>query len=141
MKQPVDRESAVERHCRRRHRPRALWIAPACKEPPAARARGLRYQSNSRGEASLEFGGEADGYSRITRQGAGTSSARSTAPGYERWYVKFPRPRKRPRALRRSASAYHRSKERDECAIRVGNDSTNVQPSLKKDSWAEYRWG
>ena len=29
--------------------PRALRIVPMCKEPPAAGARGRRYQSNSRG--------------------------------------------------------------------------------------------
>ena len=50
----------------------------------------------------------------------GTPSARSIAPEEERWYVKYHRPRNWPRALRRSASVRsHRSKKRDECAIRV----------------------
>ena len=61
---------------------------------PTAQVRGLRYQSNNRGGASLGFGGEPDGYSKITCQKRqGTSSARSIAPGEERWYVKYDRPR------------------------------------------------
>ena len=89
-RQPVGQETAVERHCRRYHRLRALPIAPVYNEPPTARVRGLRYQSNSRRETSLEFGGEQHGYSKIPCQKrAETSSARSTAPGKDRWYVKY----------------------------------------------------
>ena len=47
-RQPVDQESTVEHYCRRHHRPRALRIAPTCKEPPAAQARRVRDQSKSR---------------------------------------------------------------------------------------------
>ena len=51
-----DQESAVKRHCRRHHRPRALRIAPVCKEPPAAQARGLRDKSKSQERLGLEIG-------------------------------------------------------------------------------------
>ena len=105
-KQPVGKESAVEeRHCRRHHRPRALRVAPVCKKPLAAQARELRDPSNSQERLGLEFGGEPDGYSKIIcLKRAGISSARSTAPGEERWYVEYHRPRSRPRALQRSVS-------------------------------------
>ena len=42
-RQPVGQESVAERPCQRHHRPRALRIAPVCKELPAARAQGLRH--------------------------------------------------------------------------------------------------
>ena len=50
------------------------------------------------------FGGPPKGNPTITCQKrAWASSARSTARGEERWYVKYHRPRNRLRALRRSA--------------------------------------
>ena len=102
VRQPVGQKSAVgECYCQRHHRPRALRVAPVCKEPPVAQARGLRDQSKSRREVCLEFGGEPEVHSKITCQRAGTSSARSTAPGEERWYGKYHRPRSRLRALRK----------------------------------------
>ena len=62
----------------------------------------------------------------------GTSSARSVAPEEERWYVKYHRPRNRPRAPRRSASGRsHRSKKRDKCAIRVTTSGGWPEVELK----------
>ena len=48
------RRALLDRHCRRYHRPIVLRMAPACKEPLAARAQVLRHQSKSRESKSRE---------------------------------------------------------------------------------------
>ena len=106
-------------------------------------------RTNAEGEASLEFGGEPEGDSKITCQRAGTSSIRSTAPGEERWYVKYHRLRNRRRALRRSASVEGAIGRRS-----ATNASSELQPrevGLKwsrrlydlslKNSWGVRRQG
>ena len=93
----VSKESVVERTAGDNTGRERCEEAPVCK-------RGLCDQSTNRRKVCREFGGEPKGYSDITCQKAGTSSARSTAPEEERWYVKYHRLRSRPRVLRKSAS-------------------------------------
>ena len=67
---PPAKSAAKYRQCVRNHRPHE-------RKDCAARAK-------AGGEASLEFGGEPEGYSKITYQRAGSSSAPPTAPREER---------------------------------------------------------
>ena len=80
-RQPVDQESAVERHCRRHHRSRALRIAPVCKESPPIQAQGLRHQIKGRERLCLDL--EVTRSERdptVSAREQGKPSARSTAP-------------------------------------------------------------
>ena len=73
-----------------------------------------------------------------------TSSARSTALGEERYYVKYHRPRNWPRALRgkRQYDKSHRPKKRNDCATRTsvtgGWPERNYDPRLR-NSWGIHR--
>ena len=101
------------------------------------------------GEASLEFGGEPDGYSKN-----GLSESRNIAGLVDstkrRALVREVPPAEEPAesaTKKRQCERSHRSKERDECATRASAEEGDslewsrrlYDPSLKKDSWAEHR--
>ena len=126
----VSKESVVERKVGDTTGRERCEEAPVCKEPPAAQARGLCDQSKNQRKVCREFGGEPKAYSNITCQKAGTSSTRSTTPKGERWYVKYHRPRNRPRALQGNASVKGAN----------GRRSATSSPSELQPREADLKW-
>ena len=124
----------------------ALRKVPVCKEPPPQEREDLVTRTKP-GEVNLEFGFSTGTWSEPdtvpTCQKAKTSSARSTTPG-ERYYVKYHRPRNRPRALRRSASVIGGTGRRSATSAPLGHQSREAELELRdydpslKDSAAEH---
>ena len=114
---------SAERYCRRYHRPRAPRIAPVCKEPPAAQAQGLRDQS--KGRRKVYLGVEITRSERQLHNCLPEESRNIIGPvdsARRRALVREVPSAEKPAdsaAKKRQCERSHRSKERDECAIRA----------------------
>ena len=122
-RQPVGQDSAVERYCRRHHRPRALRIAPVRKEPPAVLARGLRDQRKNRNKVCLDV--EVTRSTREPHDYLPEESRNIIGPvdsARREALVREVPPAEEPAESapnKRRCERSHRSEERDECAIKA----------------------